>query len=46
MYAVAVEGEFSVVEYVWPRPGETEPVQKASYVTKVADQVCGVGYYK
>jgi signal transduction histidine kinase len=43
---VAVEGKFNVVEYVWPRPGETEPVQKASYVTKVADQVCGVGYYK
>ena len=45
-YAVATEGKFNVVEYVWPRPGETEPVQKASYVTKVADQVCGVGYYK
>jgi signal transduction histidine kinase len=43
---VAVEGKLNVVEYVWPRPGETEPVQKASYVTKVADQVCGVGYYK
>ena len=45
-YAVATEGKFNAVEYVWPRPGETEPVQKASYVTKVADQVCGVGYYK
>ena len=46
IYAAAVPGEFNVVEYVWPRPGETESVQKASYVTKVADQVCGVGYYK
>ena len=46
LLTVAVEGKFNVVEYVWPRPGETEPVQKASYVTKVADQVCGVGYYK
>jgi signal transduction histidine kinase len=45
-YAVAAEGEFDVVEYVWPRPGETEAVPKASYVTKVADQICGVGYYK
>ena len=46
MLAVAAEGKFSLVEYVWPRPGETKPVPKASYVTKVADQVCGVGYYK
>jgi signal transduction histidine kinase len=45
-HAVAREGEFNVVEYVWPRPGETEPVPKASYVTKVSDQVCIVGYYK
>ena len=46
IYAAAVAGKFNVVEYVWPRPGQTEAVPKASYVTKVADQVCGVGYYK
>jgi signal transduction histidine kinase len=45
-HAVAREGEFNVVEYVWPRPGETEPVPKTTYVTKVRDQVCIVGYYK
>jgi signal transduction histidine kinase len=45
IHAVATEGEFKVVEYVWPRPGETEPVPKETYVTKVADQVCVVGYY-
>jgi signal transduction histidine kinase len=45
-YSVAAEGEFDVVEYVWPRPGETEAVPKASYVTKAGDQICGVGYYK
>jgi signal transduction histidine kinase len=45
-HAMAREGEFSVVEYVWPRPGETKPAPKASYVTKVRDQVCIVGYYK
>lgn len=43
--AVAVEGELGEVEYLWPRPGETEPVDKVSYVTRVEDQVCGVGYY-
>ena len=42
----AAEGELNVVEYVWPRPGETEAVPKASYVTKAGDQICGVGYYK
>jgi len=45
-YAMAAEDEFNVVEYVWPRPGETEAVPKASYVTKAGSQICGVGYYK
>ena len=36
IHAVATEGEFNVVEYVWPRPGETEAVPKATYVTKVS----------
>ena len=45
-HAVAREGEFNVVEYVWPRPGETEAVPKATYVTKVGEQVCVVGYYQ
>ena len=45
-YAVATEGEFNVVEYVWPRPGETEPSPKASYITKAGNQICGAGYYK
>jgi len=39
-------GKINVIEYVWPRPGETEPSQKASYYTKVAGQICGVGFYK
>jgi signal transduction histidine kinase len=46
MYKVAKEGQVSEVAYMWPRPGTTEPVQKVSYVTKVGDQVCAVGYYK
>lgn len=45
-YAVAKEGEFNVVEYAWPRPGQEDPIPKASYITKVGDQICGVGYYK
>jgi signal transduction histidine kinase len=46
MYKVAAEGKISEVAYMWPRPGQTEPVQKVSFVTKVGDQVCAVGYYK
>lgn len=46
IYATAKEGAISEVSYMWPRPGSTEPVQKVSFVTKVGDQVCAVGYYK
>ena len=40
------EGTISEVSYMFPRPGETEPVQKISFVTRVGDVYCGVGYYK
>jgi len=46
IYKVAQAGKISEVSYMWPRPGSTEPVQKVTFVTKVGDQVCAVGYYK
>ncbi len=46
MYAQAKEGDIIEIPYMWPRPGEAEPVQKVVYATKVADQICAVGYYK
>ncbi|MHB1400514.1 MAG: cache domain-containing protein [Trichloromonadaceae bacterium] len=46
IYAKAAEGTISEVSYMWPRPGSSEPVQKVTYITKVGDQVCAVGYYK
>ena len=46
MYQVAEEAKIKEVSSVWPKPGGTEPVEKVSYVTKVGDQVCGVGYYQ
>jgi signal transduction histidine kinase len=46
IYSVGQEGTISEVSYMWTRPGQTEPVQKVAYVTKVGDQVCAVGYYK
>jgi hypothetical protein len=44
--AVATEGKFNEVSYMFPRPGETEPTAKVSFVTKVGDLGCAVGYYK
>jgi signal transduction histidine kinase len=46
IYKVAQEGKVSEVNYMWPRPGSNDPVQKVTFVTKVGDQVCAVGYYK
>lgn len=46
IYATAKEGQVGEVAYMWPRPGQTDPVQKVSFVTKVGDQTCAVGYYK
>jgi hypothetical protein len=41
------EGTIIEVSYMFPKPGTTAPaVPKVSFVTKVADLVCGVGYYK
>jgi signal transduction histidine kinase len=45
IYAVAAEDDFAEVTYKWVRPGEDEHVDKVSFVTRVGDQVCGVGYY-
>ena len=45
MYERATAGEIVEVEYMWPRPGEEEPTEKVSLVTKVGDDICAVGYY-
>ena len=39
----ATEGKISEVTYWWPRH---KPLEKHSFYTKVADQNCGVGFYK
>jgi len=45
-FKAAVDGKITEVSYMFPRPGETEPAAKISFVTGVADQGCGVGYFK
>src|SRR5580700_7713262 len=46
MMAIATEGQIIAVSYMWPEPGSHVPTAKISFVTRVADQMCGVGYYK
>jgi signal transduction histidine kinase len=50
LYAAAQKPEGQVTEisdYMFPKPGTTAPaVPKVSFVTRVGDLACGVGYYK
>src|ERR1700693_6209028 len=49
LYAAAQkpEGQITEVSYMFPKPGaDATPVAKVSFVTKVGDLGCGVGYYK
>ena len=41
------EGQITEVSYMFPKPGTAAPaVPKVSFVTRVGDLGCGVGYYK
>jgi hypothetical protein len=42
----AREGEVTTVTYQFPRPGQTTPSAKESFVQAVGNIGCGVGYYK
>jgi cytochrome c len=46
LVAAMKEGAINTVSYNFPKPGATEPSPKESFVTRVGDQGCGVGYYK
>ena len=47
VYKTAQEGKFSQFSYTWaPTDDPTKTFEKEVYVTKVGDQVCGVGYRK
>ena len=45
MLDAAKQGQVAEVDDLYPRPGSTVPMLKASFVTRVRDQVCGVGAY-
>lgn len=40
------EGSVTTLDYDFPKPGTSESVPKQSFITRVRDQGCGVGYYK
>jgi cytochrome c len=42
----APEASVYVEDYDFAKPGTSEPVPKQSYITRIGDQGCGVGYYK
>jgi signal transduction histidine kinase len=46
MMSIAADGQIMAVSYMWPEPDSHVPTAKVSFVTRVADQMCGVGYYK
>ena len=50
IYAAAQKPEGQITElqsYMFPKPGTTTPMfPKVSFVTKVGELGCGVGYYK
>ena len=44
--AVNLDEVITTVDYDFPKPGTMQPVPKESYVTRVGNEGCGVGYYK
>src|SRR5262245_5096742 len=42
----ATERQIKEITYWWPRPGSIKPLKKHTFYTKVADQICGVGYWE
>jgi hypothetical protein len=40
------EGEITTIDYPFPKPGTSnKPEPKETYITRVGDLTCGVGYY-
>lgn len=46
LFDAAKPGTVTTVDYTFPKPGTIEPVPKQSFVTRISDLGCGVGYYK
>jgi hypothetical protein len=46
IFNAAKAGSIATVDYEFPRPGDTVHSAKRSYVTRVGNNACLVGYYK
>jgi hypothetical protein len=46
MFANVSESGVITVDYMFPKPNSTVPVDKESFVEGLGDVACGVGYYK
>jgi len=46
MYLKPKEGQIATIAYMSPVPGSTEQASRRAYVTRIADQVCGVSFYR
>ena len=44
--AKAAEGDVVSVDYSFPKPGSKQPAAKQSLLTRIANQACGVSYFK
>jgi hypothetical protein len=46
LFDAAKESAIGTVDYEYPMPGSTSPVAKESFVTRVGNEGCLVGYYR
>ena len=46
LFSAAKVGSVTTVDYEYPRPGDAAHIAKQSYVTRVGNDACLVGYYK
>lgn len=46
LFNAARPGTIATVDYNYPKPGSAVPAAKQSYVTRVGNTACLVGYYK
>lgn len=44
--AKAAEGDIVSIEYTFPKPGSKQPATKQSLEARIANQACGVSYFK
>jgi signal transduction histidine kinase len=46
MFANVKDGSLITMDYMFPKPNSTVPVDKESFIEGLGDLACGVGYYK